>query len=133
IRANGEQLLGIVDSVLSHSELESGQFALALEDADVAAIARRVVDHHAPDARAKGIRIVTEIASDTPPIPLDAGRFEHVVHNLVENAVKFTPRGEVTVRLVTHAATSRPARLVVEDTGIGIPAVRLESVFEPFE
>jgi len=133
IRVNGEQLLGIVDSVLSHTELESGQFALELEDADVAAIAQRVVDHRASSARAKGIRIVAEIPKDAPAIPLDAGRFEQVVDNLVENAVKFTQRGEVRISLVTHAATKRPARLVVEDTGIGIPADRLESVFEPVE
>jgi signal transduction histidine kinase len=133
IRANGEQLLGIIDDVLSHSEVTSGQLILAPNPVDVAAIATRVLATHTAAAESKGLRIVSDMPASAPTIPLDAGRFEQVVDKLLDNAVKFTRRGEVRIRLVTDRATQRPARLLVEDTGIGIPNDRLASVFEPFE
>jgi len=133
IRANGEQLLRIVDDVLSHSEVTSGQMILAPDPADVAAIASRVVETHSGAARSKGLRLIADMPSSAPPVALDARRFEQVVDKLLDNAVKFTRHGEVRVRLVTDPMTRRPAQLVVEDTGIGIPADRLKSVFEPFE
>jgi signal transduction histidine kinase len=133
IRVNGERLLRIVDDVLSHTEVTSGQLILAPDPADVVAIATRVVESHARAAQSKGLRLVAEMPQSAPTIPLDARRLEQVVDKLLDNAVKFTPAGEVRVSLVTHAETQKPARLVVQDTGVGIPADRLTSVFEPFE
>jgi len=133
IRSNGEQLLRIVDDVLSHTEVTSGQMILAPDPTDVAAIASRVVESHSRAALSKGLRLVVDMPTSAPAVALDARRFEQVMDRLLDNAVKFTRRGEVRVRLVTDPHTRRPAQLDVEDTGIGIPADRLESVFEPFE
>jgi signal transduction histidine kinase len=133
IRANGERLLGIVDDVLSHTEVTSGQLILAPDPADVAVITARVLETHSRAAHSKGLRLVVDLPASAPAIPLDARRLEQVLDKLVDNAVKFTPTGEVRVRLHTDSMTRKPTSLVVEDTGIGIPADRLHSVFEPFE
>ena len=66
-------------------------------------------------------------------IALDGGRFEQVLRHLVDNAVKFTGSGSIKITLVTDAASGRPTRLSVSDSGIGIPADRLDQIFVPFE
>ena len=82
---------------------------------------------------AKGIRIIAVLPESSPTIPLDSGRFEQALHHLVDNAVKFTVAGTVRVTLLTDAATGRPSRLIVADTGIGIPSESLDRIFEAFE
>lgn len=133
VRAGGEQLLRMVEDVLQQSSLESGQLSLELRDTDVVAIANRVIDDYRDAADAKRLRIKGVLPPRVPAIALDAGRLAQVVEHLVDNAIKFTNAGVIGVTLVTEAATGRPARLVVSDTGIGIPADRLEQIFEPFE
>jgi two-component system chemotaxis sensor kinase CheA len=133
VRAGGEQLLRLVDDVLDQSRIERGQLVLALDAVDVVSVVERVVANYRSAAAAKGLRMLAVIPPAAGSIPLDAGRFEQVVQHLVDNAVKFTGVGVVKVSLVTDAATSRPTRLVIADTGIGIPADRLEQIFVPFE
>ena len=133
VRAGGEQLLRLVEDVLDQSRIEQGTLAVAREDVDVAVIAARAAARCRDTALGKGLRFVVLLPARSTPIALDAGRFEQVVHNLVDNAVKFTASGTVRVTLVTDAASSRPTRLMVTDTGIGIPQDRIESVFAPFQ
>ena len=132
VRAGGEQLLRMVEDVLEQSRIERGQLELALEETDVGEIARRVVKEYRSMAAIKGLQLQLELPTEIPTLQLDARRFEQVVQHLVDNAIKFTSDGMVKVTLVTDAATHRPARLVVKDTGIGIPPEQLEEVFEPF-
>jgi signal transduction histidine kinase len=133
VRAGGEQLLRLVDDVLDQSRIERGQLTLALDDVNVVALAERVVTGYRSVAIAKGLRILAVLPQSAGTMSLDAGRFEQVVQHLVDNAVKFTGSGIVKVSLVTDAASCRPSRLVIADTGIGIPADRLERIFVPFE
>lgn len=132
VRAGGEQLLRMVEDVLDQSSIERGQLSLALVDTDVAAIVRRVVKNYRSMASLKGLKLQMELPGDVPMLRLDAGRFEQVVQHLVDNAIKFTSEGVVKVTLVSDAATARPVRLIVSDTGIGIPAEQLEEIFQPF-
>lgn len=133
VRAGGERLLRLVEDVLDQSTIERGQLALALDDVDVAKVAARVVRAYRSPAAAKGLRLLAVLPETSRPIPLDADRFAQVVQHLVDNAVKFTGAGSVKVTLVTDAATRRPTRLVVSDSGIGIPEERLSRIFVPFE
>ena len=133
VRAGGEQLLRLVDDVLDQSRIERGQLALALDAVDVVAVASRVVASYRSAAAAKGLRILAVLPPVAAEVPLDGGRFAQVVQHLVDNAVKFTGSGVVKVTLVTDAATLRPVRLIVADTGIGIPQDRLDRIFIPFE
>ena len=133
VRAGGEQLLRLVDDVLDQSRIERGQLALALDEVNVVDVASRVVANFRSAAAAKGLRLLAVLPPSAGTVSLDVGRFEQVLQHLVDNAVKFTCMGVVKVTLVTDAATQRPTRLIVADTGIGIPADRLDQIFVPFE
>jgi signal transduction histidine kinase len=130
VRASGERLLRLVEEVLDQSRIERGELALASDATNVVDIATRVVTTYRSKAAAKGLRLLAVLPDSVPSIPLDAARFEHVLQHLVDNAVKFTTSGTVRVTLVT--ANGIPSRLVVSDSGIGIPADRLEQIFQPF-
>jgi signal transduction histidine kinase len=133
VRAGGEQLLRLVEDVLDQSRIEQGQLTLAFDNVDVALIARTVVASYRSAAVAKGVRMLAVLPESAALIPLDGGRFEQVLRHLVDNAVKFTGAGSIKITLVTDAATGRPTRLSVADSGIGIPADRLDKIFVPFE
>src|SRR5262245_27854900 len=97
VRAGGEQLLRLIDDVLQQSSIESGQLSLELRDTDVIAIANRVVDDFRGAAEGKGLRLARVLPKDAPKIELDAGRLAQVLEHLVDNAVKFTNTGIVSV------------------------------------
>ena len=133
VRAGGEQLLRLVEDVLDQSRIERGQLTVAFDQVDVVRIARDVVASYRSAAVAKGLRMLAVLPESAAPVPLDGARFEQVLRHLVDNAVKFTGAGSVKVTLVTDAASGRPTRLTIADTGIGIPADRLDQIFAPFE
>jgi signal transduction histidine kinase len=86
-----------------------------------------------PQARARDLELGAEVPAGLQPVEADASRLRQILLNLVGNALKFTEHGGVRVRVVADPATGRPLRLDVIDTGIGIPADRLEAVFERFQ
>jgi len=133
MRASGELLLRLVEDVLDQSTIERGQLSLIKEDADVAEIATRVAAHYRSDAAAKGLRLLAVLPESSASVRLDAARFEQVLRHLVDNAIKFTASGTVKLTLLVDADTNRPSRLTVSDSGMGIPADRIERVFAPFE
>jgi signal transduction histidine kinase len=130
IRQGGEILLALLNDILDMARIETGR--LELEDAvvDVADLARSAQAAFAPQAADKGVELHLEIATEAEggwrgdPI-----RVRQILFNLVSNAVKFTARGSVTVRL-----TCGLGGLVAEvaDTGPGIPPERLASLFDRF-
>lgn len=132
VRASGEQLLRMIEGVLDQSRIEQGQLQVNTADTDIVEIANRVVGDYRGAASAKGLRLIPVLPLSAPKVALDASRFEQVLQHLVDNAVKFTHSGAIRVTLVTDAATMHPTRLSVTDSGIGIPADRLDSIFEPF-
>jgi signal transduction histidine kinase len=133
IRANGEKLLALVEDVLEHSQAERGNIPVAIVDTDVARITRHVVEDYRSAAMAKGLRLLAIVPDSAPPVSLDPRAYEKVLRCLVDNAVKFTGAGTVKVMLVIDSDTGRPVRVVVSDTGIGIPESEIDRVFAPFE
>jgi signal transduction histidine kinase len=132
VRIGGERLLHMIENVLAHSHLATGETELAVKSTDVVAIVNRIADDYRPAAVAKGLGFRTVLPQDAAPIPLDAGRLAQVLEHLVENAIKFTVSGDVLILVATDAATRMPSRLIVSDTGIGIPSDDLQSIFEAF-
>lgn len=133
VRAGGEQLLRVVEDVLDQSRLGSGQLAPTIAATDLVAETQFVAQQFRRFAAAKGLRMKVELpAGETSSIPLDRVRFRQVLGHLLDNAIKFTAEGCVTVSLAA-GADRRPCRLVVADTGIGIPADRIGRIFDPFE
>ena len=133
VRTSGEQLLRLIEDVLDQARIERGHMDLSMKDTDIVAIANRVADYYRGEAAAKGVRLVAVLPASASPVDLDAARFEQVLRHLMDNAVKFTANGTIRVTLVTDAATGRPTRLAVSDTGIGIPEDAVDRIFQPFE
>jgi PAS domain S-box-containing protein len=144
IRASGERLLGLVNDLLDLSKLEAGCMEYVMERIDPRARAEGVLAELAPLFDAKGLTRAIEVAAPDCQVRGDARRLDQVLHNLLGNAIKFTPEGRHIVveiaadqvpagRRASDAGRLLPAlRLTVADEGIGIPPGELETVFEKF-
>lgn len=135
IRTSSEALLVLINDVLDFSKIESGMLELEQEPFSVASCARDSLDLLSAEAHGRGLRLACEIEDGMPRWYLgDATRIRQVLANLVSNGVKFTPRGGVTVSVGSRGSSGdeRLVRFAVRDTGMGISAERLETLFEPF-
>ncbi len=138
IHSSGKHLLNLINDILDLSKVESGR----LEAESIAyaphRVAHEVVTTLAERARDKGLSLALDFPQALPAqISGDPARLRQILTNLIGNAIKFTEQGGVTVRLLLDTGSDTAAAppqylLEVVDTGIGIPADKLESVFEPF-
>jgi len=128
-------LLALIDDVLDLSRIEAGKLSLHPTSVDLRALVREAVDLMAATARDKPVRLSCRVSPDLPEcMACDAVRLRQLLVNLLHNAVKFTDRGRVdmTVQLLGRDADAMRLRFEVRDTGIGIPAEKLEAVFDAF-
>ena len=135
IKESGDNLLGLLNDILDLSKLDAGQIELENAAFDAAALTRDSLDLLRPRASEKGIELRFEAADDIPPAVVgDPARLRQVLINLVGNAIKFTEKGGVTVRLSARPGEGGLALAAwsVADTGIGIPAERIGSLFQEF-
>ena len=132
VHENGRHLLSLINSILDLSKIEAGRVELVVAPTDVGALVRDTVALLDGQPRADGVQLTMEVPSGVHPMPTDAARLRQVLINLVGNALKFTKRGRVDVRLEANAAM-QPTAIVVTDTGIGIPQARLSAIFDAFE
>ncbi len=133
---SGESLLGIINDILDFSKVESGKIELENMPLRIRECIGDAVKSLALRAHAKGLELALDIHSDVPEWVLgDAGRLRQVAINLANNAIKFTPLGEVVVQLSMQAERDGKWELLfcVRDTGIGIPPDKIDQVFEAFE
>ena len=130
VQTSARHLLSLISDVLDLSKIEAGQLELDAKPFDPAAAVARVVASLAPAADRRGLTLAAEVPpGGLPEIVGDRRRFEQVLLNLVNNAIKFTPAGRVTV-----LATAAAGRLSVHvtDTGIGIALADQGGLFQPF-
>jgi two-component system phosphate regulon sensor histidine kinase PhoR len=129
IRRNTERLIAIVQDLLVLSELEERGPKIDKSDVDMKALAESILKMFERRANDKGLALLLEASPHLPPVQADPGQMEGLLLNLIDNAVKYTEKGSVKVRLST-----RDAQLVleVEDTGPGIGAEHLPHIFERF-
>jgi PAS domain S-box-containing protein len=132
IATNGRHLLSLINDILDLSKIEAGHMTLELAPVMLDALIRDTVDEIEGQARERPVALRAELPAHVESIDLDEARMRQVLVNLVGNALKFTEEGEVVVRLDTDPA-GHPTRLEVRDTGIGIPADRLDAIFNVFE
>lgn len=129
IQRNAKRLQHLVGDLLFLSQIQSGKMAMEFQDADLAGIAASALEELRPEAQRKHIELALS-ATDVPRLVVDPIRIAQLLGNLLSNAVKFTPDGgRVEVRLRREGDQ---VVLAVADTGIGIPAVDRERVFERF-
>jgi signal transduction histidine kinase len=129
IRRSTDRLHSLVEDLLLIAQIEARRVELHLEAVDLAGLTRRSVESCRPSAVERNVSI--EVVADHPPtVRGDERRLEQVTDNLISNAIKFTEAGgSVTVSLDREGDT---ARLVVADTGVGIPADEIGQVFSRF-
>ncbi len=139
VRGSANTLMGIINDILDLSKIESGRMTLNPEPFDPAQMVKEVAELFAPPARNKGLALHANIAPDVPRAVIgDELRIRQIVNNLVNNAVKFTEHGSITISLEymgesgTERERSANLRIRVSDTGIGIPPESLPRIFEEF-
>jgi signal transduction histidine kinase/CheY-like chemotaxis protein len=133
IGKSGQSLLAIINDILDFSKIESGKLELERIAVRPAEIAEDVVGLFSARAREKGLDLAAFVSPEAPEcIAGDAVRINQVLSNLVNNALKFTPSGSVTVAVGPDEDDPRRLRFEVADTGIGIPEDRLADVFGAF-
>ncbi len=125
-------LTAIIGDILDYSKLDAGRVALDSAPLDPAAMLLEVVELMKPGAAARGITLCLDARAGVAPFAGDALRLKQVLLNLVGNAVKFTERGTVTVRLRQVVDGGRRVTITVHDTGTGIPRDNLHRLFQPF-
>ncbi|MFN2567807.1 MAG: ATP-binding protein [Gemmatimonadaceae bacterium] len=127
---NQERLLSLITDILDYAKLESGQLRLAAKNVPARMVIDGVEAAILPLAHAKGITYECGPGCDALAVRADPERAQQIVLNLVSNAVKFTSTGGSIQ--VSCEAIGRRAAIRVRDTGCGIPADKLELIFEPF-
>lgn len=127
---SSHRLLAIIDDLLDISRIEAKKLKIEDQPFDLRLCLCQSTEIFMRQAMEKGIRLYCEVDPETPEqIIGDTQRLEQILVNLIGNAVKFTDRGEIAVRVHT---TEEQVTISVRDTGIGIPADKMELLFEPF-
>ena len=126
---NATRMQRIVDDLLDLSRIESGGWRPNVTRVDVAGVVHDVFTAIQPAASAKGLALVAELAPDATHVRADPTAFRQILTNLVENAVRYTREGSVTLRT---RRTDDGVSVDVADTGIGIAAEHLPRIFERF-
>ena len=132
---SAQLLLAQVEDVLDLSKIEAGRVHIESKPFNLSRLLSATIKVILPQARYKGLEVKTELAlGDTEWFEGDPHHLNQVVLNLLSNAVKFTERGHValTATIVRESEGERTVRIEVRDTGIGIPAAKQASIFEPF-
>ena len=135
VKDSARALLQLLDDILDLSKVEAGRSELETIDFDLRVTVEGVADTLAPKASAKGLELVCMIHHQIPALLRgDPGRLRQILINLGGNAVKFTEKGEVVIRVELEEETENRATLLfsVTDTGVGIPKDKQKEIFEPF-
>jgi PAS domain S-box-containing protein len=140
VRSSARHLLELIGDVLDISKIEAGQLEMRVDAVDLRASIDRVVDAVRPMLDKKGLALTVTVPGGLAPIVSDRRRVEQVLLNLLNNAIKFTDEGRVTLSVETVEAFRQSpddppqdaVRIDIADTGIGIKAADLGSLFQPF-
>ncbi|WP_345816311.1 response regulator [Paraburkholderia sp. PREW-6R] len=132
IHASNSDLLVLINDILDLSKVEAGQVTVELETVSVDATLQSLEEMFRPIAGNKHLRLTFDRAPGTPDtVVTDGQRVTQILRNLLSNAVKFTDQGEVSLSVAP--AADNLLRIDVRDSGIGIPADKLEMIFEAFQ
>jgi two-component system, sensor histidine kinase and response regulator len=139
VKLSADSLLAVINDILDYSKIEAGKIELEAIAFNLRDCAEEALKASALPADKKGLELLCDIAHDVPEaVEGDPGKLRQIILNLVSNAIKFTHQGEVALKMELEAegsnghSGSRMVRFTVADTGIGIPAAKLRSIFSPF-
>ncbi len=136
INIGGKALLTLVNDILDFSKIEAGLMTLEYVDFNPAVIAAEVCNMTRPRLEGKDVKISCFLSPQVPTvIQSDPSRFRQVLLNLMGNAAKFTAHGEIELAITVIKENEKQLKLqtTIQDTGIGIPGDKLESIFDVFQ
>ena len=134
-RRAGGNLLSLINDILDLSKVEVGHLELESTGFDLSDLVEKAIEILAMRANEKGLELACHLSPDAPRAVIgDPNRLHQILINLISNAIKFTDRGSVTVRVMQDPELPTPGaiRFSVSDTGIGIPSDKLAAIFESF-
>lgn len=126
---NAERLLNQIDSLLEFSKIEAGKMEVHVEPVNVNEVVQAAISTIEPTLNGSSVRIIRQIASSVPALNTDREKLRQIILNLLDNAVKFTERGEIKISVSQQNGSFK---LAVSDTGIGIQKEDLNKIFEEF-
>ncbi|MCC5978892.1 MAG: response regulator [Salinarimonas sp.] len=133
ISRSGQSLLAIINDILDFAKVEAGKLELERVPIDLHEIADTVTALFGARARENGIDLAAVIAPDTPRYVIgDPTRVTQIISNLTSNALKFTEKGHVLIRIACADAMRSRLRIAIEDSGIGISQDKLATIFSAF-
>ncbi|MFN0074313.1 MAG: GAF domain-containing protein, partial [Chloroflexota bacterium] len=135
VQSSGEHLLTVINDILDFSKIEAGRLELEAIDFDLAEALSLAIAPLALRGHEKGLELIVSVDSSMPPrLVGDPTRFVQILVNLVGNAIKFTAKGEiwVSVKLERRSLDGATLHVTVRDTGVGIPADKLHTLFQSF-
>jgi two-component system sensor histidine kinase/response regulator len=136
VKISADALLVVINDILDFSKIEAGKMELDLTSVDIRSVVADALKTVALRADEKNLDLIKNVHPLVPAKVIgDPARLRQILLNLVGNAIKFTVEGEISVEVSVVDPAARPVRLMfaVSDTGIGVPAGKLSSIFKPFE
>lgn len=131
VAGSGRHLLALISDVIDIAKLEAGKAQAYIEELDLGTLVREAADQIRPMAEKKGLRLTVETPEDVV-IASDRRRLLQCLLNYLSNAMKYTPRGGITVRLTMPESAAGEAEIAVTDTGIGIAQADQARLFQQF-
>jgi PAS domain S-box-containing protein len=135
VKMSADSLLTVINDILDFSKIEAGKIDLETIDFNLRDCLETSLKTLAVRADQKGLELLCELAPEVPELVRgDAGRLRQILINLVGNAIKFTEKGEVALKVQAEESDAHylKLRFTVADTGIGIPQEKLQAIFDPF-
>jgi PAS domain S-box-containing protein len=133
VKTSADSLLKIITDILDISRIQAGKVVLRPKEFWIRNMVANTINGFAPAARGKNLQLTFHVQPEIPEILLgDSGCLKQVLEHLVDNAIKFTAAGEVTVSVEGSPGSLDHLHFWVRDTGIGIAADKQQTIFEPF-
>jgi PAS domain S-box-containing protein len=135
VKMSADSLLTVINDILDFSKIEAGKIDLEAIDFNLRDCLETSLKTLAIRADEKGLELLCEVAPELPELVRgDAGRLRQIIINLAGNAIKFTEKGEVVLKVQVEESDAQGLKLrfTVTDTGIGIPQEKLQAIFDPF-
>jgi signal transduction histidine kinase len=131
VSKQSNDLKNMIDQILVFSRLEAGKDKIRLEEFPISKIVNDLKDTYEFLGRQKGLEVKWDLAAGIPPVNSDPDRIKEILSNLLQNAVKYTDKGSIFIR-IQYATSTDSVTLEVNDTGVGIPNRCLATIFDPF-
>jgi len=134
---SGDNLLKLIDDILDLSKIEAGQFEIQKEVININNVLKNVITENIEANKPSNIKVILNIDENIPQfLSLDGVRVKQIIHNLLNNAMKFTEKGEVFINVKAESVKQKQnlinLDIEVQDTGIGIPKNQINSIFQSF-